>query len=438
MRRGFLNSKKVKAVPLYPEPAEKIPVIPKGLQGEEHYRTDPHDGRRNIKIPYGSSGKENLPEKYKGPQTVYKALHTDLEHETDSTNIVYTTLPEQFIGVPEHSDGHTQCMLMGATKAQIVGSRRYLTQPIPKVASAIVVIKNASEGAGLGMFAERDIKFGERILAERPLLMHPAVYLYTPGAAGVDEYTFEQHMAIMRHETEIGLEFALRRMSDENQAVYKALSNAHKEDGSGPLFGIFRTNALGIDIDELTDTTSAPNVPRIYSIIVKDGSRINHSCTPNVCQKFSMASFSNQIFAIRDIKAGEEILYPYCDPFLPVADRREKLAPYGFTCTCRACSAATPESDKFRQTCKENIARYQRIYDVALGLRQGNDDIRKKVLGPAAAMRDRMMEEGLGGMYEEFVDVTVLLHKAYTKLAVQEEAKGLQRFLKFWALLQGA
>ena len=34
MRRGFLNSKKVKATPLYPKHAEKIRVIPKGLQGE--------------------------------------------------------------------------------------------------------------------------------------------------------------------------------------------------------------------------------------------------------------------------------------------------------------------------------------------------------------------------------------------------------------------
>lgn len=188
---------------------------------------------------------------------------------------MYTTLPEQFIGAPEHPDGHTQCMLMGATKTQIVRSPLYLTQPIPKVAAGTVVIKNASEGAGLGMFAERDIKFGELILAERPLLMHPAVYLYTPGGV-VDEYTYEQHMAIMRHENEIGLEFALGRMSERNQAEYKALLNSHTEDGSGSLFGILRTNAFGIDIDELTRTTSAPNLPKVYSIIVKDGSRINH------------------------------------------------------------------------------------------------------------------------------------------------------------------
>jgi len=188
--------------------------------------------------------------------------------------MVYTTLPEQFSGAPEHPDGHTQCVLMGTIKAQIVRSPRYLTQSIPKVAAGTVIIKNTSEGAGLGMFAGRDIKFGEFILAERPLLMHPADIRYAPGAA--DDYTYEQHMAIMRHEIESGLEVALGRMSDQNQAAYKSLFNAHTEDGSGPLLGIMRTNAFGVNIDELTRTTSAANHSKLYSIVANEGSRINH------------------------------------------------------------------------------------------------------------------------------------------------------------------
>lgn len=162
------------------------------------------------------------------------------------------------------------------------------------------------------------------------------------------------------------------------------------------------------------------------------------SCVPNIYQKFSIPSFSNQIFAIRDIKAGEEILYPYCDPLLPATERRDKLAPYGFTCTCRACSTASPESDNFRRTCQENVTRYQRIYDLSLELGEGTDDLTKKVLLPAAELRDRMVEEGLGGMSEAFVGVTVLLHKVYTKLEMEEEAKGLHAFLKVWALLEAA
>jgi hypothetical protein len=48
-----------------------------------------------------------------------------------------------------------------------------------------------------------------------------------------------------------------------------------------------------------------------------------------------------------------------------------------------------------------------------------------------------MVEEGLGGFSEEFMGVTVLLHKVYTKLGMEEEAKGLHGFLKVWALIDG-
>jgi len=46
-----------------------------------------------------------------------------------------------------------------------------------------------------------------------------------------------------------------------------------------------------------------------------------------------------------------------------------------------------------------------------------------------------MQEEGLGGMSEQFIGVTILLHEAYTKLGMEEEAKALHAFLKVWALL---
>jgi len=141
---------------------------------------------------------------------------------------------------------------------------------------------------------------------------------------------------------------------------------------------------------------------------------------------------------MRDIKAGEEIHYTYCDPFLPVAGRRENLAPYGITCSCRACSTASPESDEFRQTCLQNAERYLKIYELALELGEGKEDIKKKVVRPAAELRGRMQEEGLGDMSEQFVGVTILLHKAYTKVGMEEEAKELHAFLKTWALFDGA
>ena len=53
---------------------------------------------------------------------------------------------------------------------------------------------------------------------------------------------------------------------------------------------------------------------------------------------------------MRDIKAGEEIFVSYINEYASVSERREQLESRGFTCACTACSRATPDSDKFRQT----------------------------------------------------------------------------------------
>ena len=72
---------------------------------------------------------------------------------------------------------------------------------------------------------------------------------------------------------------------------------------------------------------------------------LTYSCSPNAEFEFSLGSFSLQFYALRDIKAGEEIFVT--DVYVP-AERREQLARYCFTCVCTACSRATPDSDKPR------------------------------------------------------------------------------------------
>lgn len=56
-----------------------------------------------------------------------------------------------------------------------------------------------------------------------------------------------------------------------------------------------------------------------------------------------------QYTAIRDIKAGEQLFYAYCNPMQPVKERQNDLEKYMFVCKCTACENATPESDKLRE-----------------------------------------------------------------------------------------
>jgi hypothetical protein len=74
---------------------------------------------------------------------------------------------------------------------------------------------------------------------------------------------------------------------------------------------------------------------------------MNHSCCPNAelsyappadeVQKTSRPATA-RIVAACDIPAGGEIMHSYVDRHEPRKLRREALAMYGFTCTCRACT----------------------------------------------------------------------------------------------------
>ena len=98
------------------------------------------------------------------------------------------------------------------------------------------------------------------------------------------------------------LELVFNRMDEDRKEAYMALANSHKEDGSGPLLGVQRTNGFGVDLNQLTRNDGRgpdseellgrfagmtlsegqqaklkPEEKRdMYSVIVKDGSRINH------------------------------------------------------------------------------------------------------------------------------------------------------------------
>jgi hypothetical protein len=70
----------------------------------------------------------------------------------------------------------------------------------------------------------------------------------------------------------------------------------------------------------------------------------NHSCVPNIATSYRLSESGQPSIlftALRNIAAGEEITHSYVDSSTDVTDRRLRLAPYGFLCTCAACMAGT-------------------------------------------------------------------------------------------------
>jgi hypothetical protein len=64
-------------------------------------------------------------------------------------------------------------------------------------------------------------------------------------------------------------------------------------------------------------------------------------------------------FAIRDVKAGEQLFYSYCSLEKSASERKDVLASYGITpCICAACVNATAETDALRQTFHARVQEY--------------------------------------------------------------------------------
>ena len=74
---------------------------------------------------------------------------------------------------------------------------------------------------------------------------------------------------------------------------------------------------------------------------------MSYSCRPNAHFSFHKPSFSVRLRALRDIKAGEEILISHVPPEAPYAQRQKELAHYGFSCTCAVCEEG-PSADERR------------------------------------------------------------------------------------------
>jgi hypothetical protein len=197
-----------------------------------------------------------------------------------------------------------------------------------------------------------------------------------------------------------------------------ALANSHKEDGSGPIVGITRTNGLGISglrpgVDDGTN---------MYVAILKDISRLNHrqvhkqlwsdpgadgldiSCSANTSPHFDLASFSHRLYAVRDIAAGEELTFQYAEVVCSAAARNEALKPYDFVCTCPACMDA-PASDARRAAID---AFTPNVFLWAMNRKLPDDWLNKQCLEQLA----RIAIEGLEHDHR-FFDATKAIMEAY-------------------------
>ncbi|KAK7032042.1 hypothetical protein VNI00_013410 [Paramarasmius palmivorus] len=265
----------------------------------------------------------------------------------------------------------TACLITGRAKRLILNTPGY-PQPLPCPSKPDCFRMQEIPGKGRGLVATKDIKWGDLIFAERALIISP-VALPATGCESLtvpSHFTEPQKRQVVLDECERQFQLLIDAMSPEGQAAYKDLWNCHKEDGSGPLVGISRTNGEMTDslCEQFTESPSSqvlalkiimnhlgyPERSSNYSGTWNLISRLNHSCRPNVGVNWDSPSFSMQVRAGRDIEAGEELCISYLrvgpgELLKLTASRQYDLRSYGFECICPACTNAATSDAR----CKE-------------------------------------------------------------------------------------
>ncbi|KAG9218172.1 hypothetical protein CCMSSC00406_0008111 [Pleurotus cornucopiae] len=364
------------------------------------------------------------------PTTGLRTVPVEAQHSTTQKAYVLTTQPQDGAHCQD-----VECILRSAAAKQELIEYPMFPQPTALLASRE---DDGGQGVGeasppyriapipskgLGMIATRAIPQGSLVAGERPLLIVPKMQRIPDSTKFTSNATVRRRRLAIFNEVEKEFRVAFARMDPANQEAYMALHNAHRDDGSGPLLGIMRTNAYRVCILE-----GEP-----YSGVFKDLSRINHSCSPNTIYHFDRASLSMLFFAARDIPAGAEITSGYCDTLQPHATRAQALKPYGIRCTCAACINPTASD--------ANRLRISHVTDAVPAIIRwaGKPALPDGLLlRPTLAMLELIKTEGLEG---DPVYVRVLYHIVLVLqvLAVTgcSDSSMLLLVTKQWATLRG-
>ncbi|XP_077408063.1 N-lysine methyltransferase SMYD2-A-like isoform X1 [Vanacampus margaritifer] len=97
-------------------------------------------------------------------------------------------------------------------------------------------------------------------------------------------------------------------------------------------------NGFTIEDEELSHVGTA---------VYPDVALINHSCDPNVMVTFNGSRAD--VRAVKDVKAGQEVLTSYIDLLYPTDERNDRLSEsYRFTCDCAECRSGAKDELKLK------------------------------------------------------------------------------------------
>ncbi|GAA5909557.1 hypothetical protein JCM6882_003454 [Rhodosporidiobolus microsporus] len=247
----------------------------------------------------------------------------------------------------------------------------------------------------LGAFAAVDIPRDTLVLDDRPLFTLDAplqAYLFSRAQSGASggptpaegEDEDEEPPKTLEEFLDKTIRTMLGWKTEQQREDFWALANTRPE--LPPAYGIFTTNAV-----QTRDETGG-----MFLFL----SRFNSSCRPTLSRPaWDSSSGSTKLYALRDIRAGEELTWTYLNvtfEFEGVEARKaEMLRVFEFECACEACGEGG-KSDEERRTSERRLMQLRRLKEridwTAAGAEGEDAEARRSTL---QRMAELSREEGL-------------------------------------------
>lgn len=213
------------------------------------------------------------------------------------------------------------------------------------------------DGKGHALQATRDIKPGERILAEEPLIALTPIpsdviyrnhWLKTTTRRG-------ETLANGRETFAADIKKLQRKTKNRFRKLHGTSPRSDDRDYSSSDEGYRNHELERIRLNAFNHPQKKGDleyqVERVFDLI----SRINYSCKPNAVMSWNEKIGQGTVHAITAISDAEEITINYCpNPEMEYRSIKDRctylLTMYGFVCTCPACGPEPRLEHKARET----------------------------------------------------------------------------------------
>lgn len=234
-----------------------------------------------------------------------------------------------------------------------------------------LIEQKESQGKGLGIFAVQNIPCGTRIIAEAGLLRINRDTLKVPDIINAFKRLSPSQKKLYLELHEYACDAFRRATEQEVNQDWEEIPKLHRR-----VLGIWVANC--------------------FDDVFLLGSRINHSCTPNVHFAYNSALEKETFHAIRDIRAGEEVTIMYINGTNRTrGQRQDELKKWGFQCNCPTCED-TPQGRKKEEKRVELFKLDQELAKyTCFHFEHGPEDSWKKALKVAQRIAALQKSEGL-------------------------------------------